>query len=551
MEQAGKTKQWPAARALAPWLLPAAVYALVWLVFGVRYEVNDDATLANIAAGAYGPDSQYLVYINIAVGWLIKPLYLLAPGLNWLYVLQAALDVAALGVLTHLFCEKWGARRGLLCGLIVLMLAGVDAFYSFQYVKNSGLYLIAGFALLAEGLGSWNRKTVGGILWAVLGFLVRGQMFAAVGALAAPLLLARFFALDGAGKRRAAAAMAFLFAAVAAFWAADALAYRTDEGWQAFRTYNAVRTELSDFRLQYAGPQDMAPFGYSDNDLDMMNSWSYWDSEVFGREQLEALAAALPGNDPVRAVKETVYRCSFFVLDGQPFHLLLTGAALAWLFFAQRRKSWVFPAVACLLGAQVLYLSLQGRYVHRVEYVLVVGAAVLGLLGCRWQDTPALRTARPLAFCAALAALVCLPVWRQTYRDMQQYRIDRANRPDFTACAEDKEHLYLADVDALDMLAGYDVLHPRPQGFFSNIVEIGGWLSEAPHRREALAAYGVANPYPDMIDRDDVYLIDAYHISAKQQFLREHYGVEAVFEPLYTEGGFHVLRVTTAPGTDA
>ena len=276
MEQAGKTKQWPAARALAPWLLPAAVYALVWLVFGVRYEVNDDATLANIAAGAYGPDSQYLVYINIAVGWLIKPLYLLAPGLNWLYVLQAALDVAALGVLTHLFCEKWGARRGLLCGLIVLMLAGVDAFYSFQYVKNSGLYLIAGIDIRIEGLGSWNRKTVGGILWAVLGFLVRGQMFAAVGALAAPLLLARFFALDGAGKRRAAAAMAFLFAAVAAFWAADALAYRTDEGWQAFRTYNAVRTELSDFRLQYAGPQDMAPFGYSDNDLDMMNSWSYW-----------------------------------------------------------------------------------------------------------------------------------------------------------------------------------------------------------------------------------------------------------------------------------
>ena len=48
MEQAGKTKRWPAARALAPWLLPAAVYALVWLVFGVRYEVNDDATLAHI-----------------------------------------------------------------------------------------------------------------------------------------------------------------------------------------------------------------------------------------------------------------------------------------------------------------------------------------------------------------------------------------------------------------------------------------------------------------------------------------------------------------------
>ena len=47
------TKERPAARlaALAPWLLPAACFAATALVFGVRYEVNDDAILANIAAG--------------------------------------------------------------------------------------------------------------------------------------------------------------------------------------------------------------------------------------------------------------------------------------------------------------------------------------------------------------------------------------------------------------------------------------------------------------------------------------------------------------------
>ena len=62
-----------------------AVYALVWLAFGVRYEVNDDATLCNIAAGAYGEDSQYLVYINILIGYFLKPFYWVLPGVNWLY----------------------------------------------------------------------------------------------------------------------------------------------------------------------------------------------------------------------------------------------------------------------------------------------------------------------------------------------------------------------------------------------------------------------------------------------------------------------------------
>lgn len=65
----------------------------------------------------------------------------------------------------------------------------------------------------------------------------------------------------------------------------------------------------------------------------------------------------------------------------------------------------------------------------------------------------------------------------QLRTDMQQYRIDRPDRPEYHEMSADKEHLYLMDVETLDSLAGNDVFHPRPAGFFSNIVELGGWLS--------------------------------------------------------------------------
>ena len=58
VENTEKKVQW--LKLLFPWILVLAVYALVWLFLGVRYEVNDDATLCNIAAGAYGEESQYL-----------------------------------------------------------------------------------------------------------------------------------------------------------------------------------------------------------------------------------------------------------------------------------------------------------------------------------------------------------------------------------------------------------------------------------------------------------------------------------------------------------
>ena len=64
---------------------------------------------------------------------------------------------------------------------------------------------------------------------------------------------------------------------------------------------------------------------------------------------------------------------------------------------------------------------------------------------------------------------------------------------------------------------------------------MGGWLSHAPHRVEALAQYGVENPYLDMIDNDTVYLIDYYNVSAKEVYLKEHYGLNVEREMLREE----------------
>ena len=57
MKQTGKTK---ALQTLLPWAAAALVFALVLAVYGIRYDTNDDATIANLAAGAYGPDRLHM-----------------------------------------------------------------------------------------------------------------------------------------------------------------------------------------------------------------------------------------------------------------------------------------------------------------------------------------------------------------------------------------------------------------------------------------------------------------------------------------------------------
>lgn len=533
VENTEKKVQW--LKLLFPWILVLAVYALVWLFLGVRYEVNDDATLCNIAAGAYGEESQYLIYINILIGYILKPLYWIAPSINWLYFIQTGADVAALAVLCQMLLDRCGYRRGSVLSGLLLLLVGVDLFYSFQYVKNSGLYLIVGLALMAQHLGRWDRGTFWGTFWVLLGSMVRFQNFPAVGGMAAALLLLRFFSLDLSSKKKAVAAMVLMFFLVGAVKGVDILAYRMDDGWKAYTEYNAARTEISDFRLQYVTAEEMSSFGYSANDYDTLHSWSFWDDNVFNTQALEELAQKLPKNGLLSAAKDAVHYCLTILQDNAPFHLLLSGVVLLWLFYGRKKGSWAFIATGVLYVCMVYYLALRGRYPHRVEFVLVVAAAIFALLCCDWQGRERKIPIKVLCFFAVGILIVCSPYLKERHDFMEGYRSGRQPRAEYTEYSQDKEHLYLVDVDALDALAGYDVLHPREKNFFSNIVVMGGWLSHAPHRVEALAQYGVENPYLDMIDNDTVYLIDYYNVSAKEVYLKEHYGLNVEREMLREE----------------
>lgn len=81
---------------LLAFLAAMACLGAAYLLFGIRYQLNDDAIISNIAAGAYGKDSQYLVYVNILVGWVLKGLYFVYGGVNWFVVLLLAGGVFAL-----------------------------------------------------------------------------------------------------------------------------------------------------------------------------------------------------------------------------------------------------------------------------------------------------------------------------------------------------------------------------------------------------------------------------------------------------------------------
>lgn len=517
--------------ALLAALAPLVLMGLILAVYGIRYTTNDDATLANIAAGAYGADRVYLIYVNVLFGWLLRPLYALAGGVNWYVLVQLGLIWLSAAALLQLALERLGRVGGLALFAAVAVPYGLYYVYRFQYVKVSGLCVAAGLVLLAAALGRREQRgrTALGIGLAVAGSWLRFDMFCAVGGLSAAVLLGRFFRLDRAGKRRAVAAMLVLFALVFGSKGADALAYRLDDGWNAYRQYNAARTAFSDYKTQLLPEENaFAEAGVSDSDYAMLVRWDYYDGTVFPAERVQALADRVPGKTLWQGAKDTV-QAGLALLHGMVYRYLLPLLVLGGLALLRwNARLLPFLGTLALLAAEVFYLTMNERLPNYVEIPLLLAAALLLCeAAAQGERRPWPRRTMRAAAAVGLAVLLLrsLPTYREFLAASRSYREWAASEQSyFDAMSADKENLYLLSTESINLAAGLDVWHPRGADYYSNILAYGGWLSHAPHREAVLAAYGLTDPLTGAVDKPNVYL--GYQgIQTAAQYAAEHLGV--------------------------
>ena len=539
------------------WLLALGLTALAAtgfvLFFGMRYEVNDDAIISNIAAGAYGPGSQYLVYVNILLGFLLKPFYAMFPSLNWFVVLLFCGGVWAFARLGVWLLRGAGLAAGACLFAALLLCAGSEFFVFFHYGRYAGLFLTVGLLLVAQELGAFSPGLFWGIGLALLGSMLRFQLFVAVGGLSAALLLWRFVKLNQAGKTRAAVAVAGLVLLAGGLKVLDVAVYQSSPGWGHYLRLNAVRTEISDFRLQFVVGRSVyeESFGYNAVDLEMMENWAYYDSEVFPAVQLEPFAKALPKQPPGQTIRYTAYTL-LDMLQSTPAHLLLGLFLAGWLSLG-RRKNWrvILPTLGVLL-LELLYLIGRGRLPQRIDYVLTL-AVLCFCAAAFWWPAPGAAVAekpargpagRTAVFCLMILVLCYTPFFWQMNAGMRDYWASRPPRAtEINALSADKEHLYLLDSYLVDAANGFDVWHPRPKGYFSNLVFVGSWLMGSPFQEAALQKYGLENPYRDAIGNEKVLLADYYYRELKEDYLRRHYCETATIQLAEEYGDFNLYVI--------
>ena len=539
-----------------------ALLGATTLTFTPTYMQNDDVVMAMIASGrgvALQPDA-HLVYVNLALGELLRRAYVAAPALPWYgLLLLAVLAAAQVALLAgRLARERWQDRDaavGLWLPYVAYFVAVVSVFVVHLHftavgslAAGVGLALwIARLAPRSSGPANGSRRPSAGgwlliALLLLLGGLLRFDALLLALVVALPLAIERLIRSDRRMALRAVGGLAAVLSLPFALQLWDRAAYDRDPGWREFRELNAWRARIVDYGAGGDGPEGRAleqGVGWSANDAVMLRRWFYADRRVFPIEAMRRLVGAAPLAKPDAAETWSRIREAFHHPSFVPFLLSLP------LLVARGRGRerlrilglTLVPALAVVVGLAVLLRAPE----HVSLPALAFPATALLVVGSG-DDVPPRRgrlwgSALVLAF---LAVTVAVRLDRQDAQSAVEENRDL--RASVALLQSGTRQLY---VDWAGTFRYEAILPLEDASYLSGLRLYSlGWPQRSPVADRMLQAAGIDDLFRSFFERPDVGLlmVPSWRDSL-ETYAREHYGVDVRVRESARTPAFSVFRV--------
>ena len=595
-------------------LLTAVLINLIAFLFCVvvilpLFETNDDDAMRHLIDGLKMFRDPHIVFQNILLGRLYILLYDITGRFPWYTLVQYGVLFVSFTCVTSLLIKKAKDGAGLACGFLMLSFFAIEGYSSIQFTKTAGIGSAAGLLLIydsIEGDKTDRWELALGYVVAVAGSMFRFRQFLPcfllLGGIGLYQLLKTWREEKEKLKKRLirmAAALAGVVVVAYAFYGYDRSCYKSEE-WQYFFAINNAREMLLDFYAPDYGLhlQQYQDLGIDESAFALLAGWNYSDPEVFSAKVLEEIVSWKPPIDVINKakLKEFLTRFPWEFFGRRTFYFYLA-AVIIWLLFKKKDKlEWliVFCEIA-LFGAMYYYLFATGRYMkNRVDVCLwfaigmvmlylalerkIVGETKPAKAGMRMAETgetPAKagmlmaetaeksartrRLATPAILLLTVIALTAAtlsgadgtkPLWRWSHDAKYEQSAWHEYTNRVKILAADADHLYVSKIALITGIYGGDPLIGPEVGIMKNLVYLGGWTNYGSVYLKTLEAYGVTNPYKDLIDNDKVYLVDN-DINLTLTYLRNHYNPDAQAEEVMDVGPNTVWRIYTEAQEDA
>lgn len=529
----------------------ACISLLIWALcvcFGyVSYDVNDDAGMNMAAAGAYGIFSQYLVYTNIVLGYMIKFFYFIFPGINcylWFYLIT---DLFAVIMLALAFSDKLSIKHSVIITVFLNFLLAGEFYIHIHYSKSAVLYVVAASIYMImlfrrdEKVDKISFSLAS--LMLVLGFCVRIQSFESVLPFVFVLFVFGACALRKTDKLMRYRLLLIPFAACVLCFAINYHAYYMTQ-WRDFKVSDDILIKVRDFGMyDYSnGSEDYEAEGITAADFDMIHHWMFNDPETFNEANLRKLESVgekhnnsgLGLNMSVlkSTVKEFVSRFGNRTLAGLLMVIVLLSLAIGdrWLI----AQNIIY---AVLSFAEYYYLIFKGRFFWRVEIiiwlsaVLISGFIVVDHLSSKIEKkdniTELSKRFEKIAVCAVLLFLIATVFIKSEVMDNSKFTNGDSKYEDFLNIREAKGHFVIYNIADYGMLLGakdiFDI-DRKYADYYANITEMGG-NGNSPSGLYFAGKAGISNPAKALFENENVFFVsDDEAKDTLMSYLNEKYG---------------------------
>lgn len=499
------------------------------------FYLNDDLMIRKILNGTYtGTPDGHAVYMLYPLTGFLALLYKVLPAVPWFELFLSGCIWCCMFLIAEKFHNK-------IAGMIFVLAAFLPFYVYRHYTVVAAVVAAAAVFLLCR-----SKERVSSVLLLWLAYMIRSQVgllslpFAAA-ALVWQLLGARQDwrqELKGICKYAGILGMGLvLISGINHF-------YYSSEQWQSYFAYNEARTELFDYTNFFSAEkytENYEAFGMTREESQILTEYYTMLDGSIDSDRLQEIAGTITsGMWEELELKGIVENCllKYYLemrFNHKPYNVICVLAyivlALCMLLCRRWWELGFLGVFAAGRSAVWLFLIWKDRFPERVALslyqielllLLAVGMTVLREL---WEGVLARKVWIARTGTCALV-LICLIVGRGQWQETRNkvFRFGYAQDTwqavrDY--CEENPQTTFFWDVFSLsECYDTSDALKP------TNVLMIGGWLTESPLAKERLEALGGKDAAEVLYSNDNVRLLanDTYDVTWLQEYFANRFG---------------------------
>lgn len=513
----------------------------------------DDFFMSSVLTGAYG--GQYDVhtyFVNVAYGYVLRPLYMLFPSVGWYSLGEVFETFAAFVAIVYCILLQLRGLWAWTVSLLVLVCVLPGFWPDFAFTQCAAVLTAAGILLACTSLKQNEKRfAVLSAMFLIAGFVMRKEMFL----LGLPTLgLSLFFCSLKVRKiyKPQLVILLIAFAVVGGLYLFNASSYKMD-GYDYYAAYQGPRAFFGDggFYDSEAAYDELKERNLCGADLRVLRAWYFYDKEAFTLDSLRS---------KIDIVRRSIYDINYLKMPVAALiavsKAFLSTNAWCWLglCFAlifgvlpyQKFLPWVSVGLILLSYTYMLMVNRLAGHVELGVWVYAVVFLVPFLDECNSTKSKFFEylIAIMLVFvvgCMGIRLWNAVPSYET--RGLISMEEQSAKWIEFEKFA--KDHPNDAFMLSFDSYKEFGVHYTLPHksirpNSWNNIFSLGYWNVNLPPMEDELKKFGVTNPIKDVL-RDNVYTIEGDQ-PVLSYYFSEHYGINIVADTVKQFGDIMLLK---------